>query len=102
VTFIPAISGKSAVPRKDGHVPSYWVRPGEYLMIRVTVTVPKHVTVTTLWFGISTGTWGNGPRGRPVGMNPILAHYHQRLSAGSHAWPCAGISRNAALALACT
>lgn len=84
VTFTPAINGKTAVLRKDGHVPRYRVRSGEPLMMRVTVTVPKHVRVTALWFGISTGTWGNGPNGRPVGMNPILAHYHQPLSAGSH------------------
>jgi hypothetical protein len=84
VTFIPTINGKAAVLRKDGHVPRYRVRSGESLMMRVTVTVPKHVRVTALWFGISTGTWGNGPKGRPIGMNPILAHYHQPLSAGSH------------------
>ena len=53
-------------------------------MIHVVVTVPTHVRVTALRFAISTGTWGNGPQGRPVGMNPILAHYHQPLSAGSH------------------
>lgn len=84
MTFIPTINGKTAVPRKDGHVPSYRVRSGENLMMRVRVTVPKHVKVTALWFGISTGTWGNGAQGRPAGMNPILAHYHQPLSAGSH------------------
>jgi hypothetical protein len=53
-------------------------------MMRVTVTVPEHVTVTALWFGTSTGTWGNGPQGRPVGIDPILAHYQQPPSAGSH------------------
>ena len=84
VTFIPTINGKSAVLRKDGHVPSYRVRSGEHLIMRVTVTVPEHVRVTALWFGISTGTWGSGPKGRPIDMNPILAHYHQPLSAGSH------------------
>lgn len=83
VTFIPTINGQSAVLRKDGHVPRYQVRPGEYLMMRVAVTVPKHVKVTALWFGISTGTWGGGPNG-PIGMNPILAHYRQPLPAGSH------------------
>lgn len=84
VTFTPAINGKPAVPRQDGHVPSYRVRPGEYLVMSVAVTVPEHVRVTVLWLGISNGTWGNGPEG-PVGMNPILAHYRQPLSAGSHA-----------------
>jgi len=84
VTFIAAINGKSAPPRKDGHLPSYRVSAGRYLVMRVTVTVPRHVKVTALWLGISTGTWGNGPRGRPVGMSPVLAHYHQPLSTGSH------------------
>jgi len=83
VAFTPAINGVSFAPRKDGHVHSYWVRPGEHLVMRVAVTVPTHVTITALWFGISTGTWGNGPGG-PIGMNPILAHYRQVLSAGSH------------------
>jgi hypothetical protein len=84
VTFVPAINGVSFAPRTDGHVPSYRVRHGEHLVMRVAVTVPEHVTITALWFGISTGTWGSGPDGNPVGMNPILAHYTLRLSAGSH------------------
>lgn len=84
VTFIPTINGVSFAPRTDGHVPSYRVRPREHLMMRVAVTVPKNVTITALWFGISTGTWGSGPNGSPVGMNPVLAHYTLPLSAGSH------------------
>jgi hypothetical protein len=84
VTFIPTINGKTAALRKDGHVPRYRVGSGASLTIHVTVTVPKHVKVTALWFGISTGTWGSGPEGRPVGMNPVLAQFHQPLSAGSH------------------
>ena len=84
VTFIPIVNGNPAVLRKDGHVPSYLVHSGEYLVMRVAVVVPKDVRITTLWFGVSTGTWGTGPNGRPTGMNPILAHYAQPLSAGSH------------------
>lgn len=84
VTFIPTINGQTAVLSKDGHVPQYHVRSGASLIVRVTVTVPKHVKITALWFGISTGTWGNGPKGRPAGMNPILARFLQPLSAGSH------------------
>jgi hypothetical protein len=84
VMFIPIVHGKPAVLRKDGHVPSYRVRSGEYLVIRVAVVVPKHVKITALWFGVSTGTWGTGPQGHPTGMNPILAHYAQPLPAGSH------------------
>jgi|SRR5262249_28735541 len=83
VAFIPTINGVSFAPRKDGHVPRYRVRPGEHLVMHVAVTVPTHVTITALWFGISTGTWGGGPNG-PTGMSPILAHYTLPLSAGSH------------------
>lgn len=83
VTFIPTINGKSAALREDGHVPSYRVRPGEYLVMSVAVTVPKHLTVTALWFGISTGILGGGPGGTGS-MRPILAHYRQPLPAGSH------------------
>jgi len=82
--FIPIVNGKPAVLRKDGHAPSYRIRSGEYLVMRVAVVVPKDVRITTLWFGVSTGTWGTGPNGRPTGMNPILAHYAQPLPAGSH------------------
>jgi len=84
VTFTPTINGVAAVLRKDGHVHRYRVHPGEDLVMRIAVTVPQHVTITALWFGISTGRWGSGPKGRPVGMQPILAHYNQPLSAGSH------------------
>jgi len=35
VAFIPTINGASFVPRKDGHVPSYRVRPGEHLVMRI-------------------------------------------------------------------
>ena len=84
VMFIPIVNGKPAVLRKDGHVPSYRVRSGEYLVMRVAVVVPNHVRITALWFGVSTGTWGTGPKGRPTGMHPILAHYAQPLPAGSH------------------
>lgn len=83
VTFIPTVNGVSFAPRKDGHVPRYRVRPGEHLVMRVVVTVPQHVRVMALWFGISTGTWGSGPNGL-TGMNPILAHYTLPLSTGSH------------------
>jgi hypothetical protein len=82
VTFIPTVNGKVAAPREDGHVPSYRVRPGEHLAITVAVTVPRQLTVTELWFGISTGVVGGGPNGTGS-MHPILAHYRQPLSAGT-------------------
>ena len=57
-------------------MPSYRVRPGEDLVMRIAVTVPKHVRVTALWLGVSQGTWGNGPKG-PIGMSPVLAKLRQ-------------------------
>ena len=51
--------------------------------MRVTVIVPRRLTVTALWFGISTGTLGGGPDGTGS-MHPVLAHYPQYLSAGTH------------------
>jgi len=83
VVFTPTINGVSFPPRKDGHVPRIRVHPGEHLVIHVTMTVPRHVTITALWFGISADGWGDGPNG-PTGMNPVLAHYTQPLSTGSH------------------
>jgi hypothetical protein len=83
VIFTPTINGKTAVPRKDGHVPGYRVRPDEHLVMRIAVTVPRHVRVTALWFGVSNGTVLGGQNGT-AGMNPILAHYRQPLLAGSH------------------
>jgi hypothetical protein len=83
VTFTAAINGTSAANRNDGSAPGYQVRPGEYLAMRVAVTVPGHVRVTALWFGISEGSYGYGPQG-PTGMNPVLDHYSQPLSAGSY------------------
>jgi hypothetical protein len=64
--------------------PGFPVRPGENLVMRVAVTVPKHFRVTSLWLGISGSTWGTGPGGRPIDMHPILAHSRQPLSAGVH------------------
>jgi hypothetical protein len=83
VTFIPTIDGKSAVPRKDGHVPRYRVRSGEYLVMRVAVTVPRHTTVTALSLGISTESYGGSPQ-HPIGVHLILAHSRQPLAAGLH------------------
>jgi hypothetical protein len=83
VTFTPTVNGKVAARRKDGHAPSYRVRPGEHLAMTVAVTVPRHLTITELWFGISTGILGGGPNGTGS-MHPIVAHYRQPLSAGTH------------------
>jgi hypothetical protein len=83
VTFIPTVNGQSAVLPGNGSLPRYHVRPRERLVVKVAVTVPRHLTVTALWFGISTGILGGGPDGTGS-MHPILAHYRHPLSAGLH------------------
>src|SRR5262249_60724384 len=73
-------------PRPEAcHVPRFGVGLGGDLLMRVTVTVPRHVTLRALWFGISAGGWGEGPNG-PTGMNEALAHSSLPLSTGSHAF----------------
>ena len=84
LTYVMTINGQSVSLPKGGPVPRYHVRPGEHLLMKVAVTVPRHLRVMALWLGISTGTWGSGPKGRPVGMHPVLAHSRQSLSAGVH------------------
>ena len=86
VVFTPAINGILAAPGKNGHIRSYQVRSGERVVVRLAVTVPAHLRLSALWFGISDGTWGSGPGGRPTGMRPILAHYSAPLPAGTHAF----------------
>lgn len=81
--FTPTFNGQPAVLPANGSPPRHHVRPGERLVVKVAVTVPQHFTVTALWFGISTGMLGGGPNGTGS-MHPILAHYRQPLSAGSH------------------
>jgi hypothetical protein len=83
VTFTPTVNGQPAVLPKNGSPARYHVRPGERLVVKVAVTVPRHFTVTALWFGISTEILGGGPDGTNS-MHPLLAHYRQPLSAGSH------------------
>jgi hypothetical protein len=78
VTFTPTVNGQPAVRPRTGGPHRYHVRPGERLVVKVAVTVPRHLTVTALWFGISTGILGGGPNGTGS-MHPILAHYRQPL-----------------------
>jgi hypothetical protein len=53
-------------------------------MVRVAVAVPRHLRLTALWLGISSGEWGADRKGRPIGMKPILAHSTDPLAAGVH------------------
>lgn len=82
LTYAMTINGKPVSFPRNGTTPSYHVHPGEHLLMTVAVTVPQHLRITALWLGISTGIWGNGPKGHPTGMHPILAHTRQPLSTG--------------------
>ncbi len=84
LTYVLTINGQSVSFPKNGTTPIYHVRLGEHLLITVAVIVPRHLTTTALWLGISTDTWGNGPKGRPIGMHPILSHTRHPLPAGMH------------------
>jgi hypothetical protein len=83
LTYVMTINGQTASLLKHGHVPSYHVRPGERLVMRVAVIVPRNVTVTALWLGIFKGCFGGGMNGTGC-MEPILTHSRQPLPAGSH------------------
>lgn len=84
LTYVMTINGQSISYSDRSPRPSYRVRAGEHLLMTVAVTVPRRLRVAALWLGISTGTWGSGPGGRPTGMKPILAYSRKPLSAGVH------------------
>ncbi len=91
LTYVLTINGQSVSFPKNGTTPIYHVRLGEHLLITVAVIVPRHLTTTALWLGISTDTWGNGPKGRPIGMHPILSHTRHPQECTRSG--CAGVSR---------
>lgn len=84
-SYVLTINGRSHVRPQKGPVPSYHIRRGEHVDITVEIRVPRHLTMSQLRLGISTGTWGNSPDG-PVGLHPILASFRRSLSPGSHAF----------------
>ncbi len=93
VTFTVTVNGRTRpdpVSNVTGHQPQFSVTPAEQLRISVSVHVPAHVTLTTVWLGISAGSWGGSP-GRPAGMDPALLHTRARLGPGPHRfrvrWP---------------
>ena len=85
VKFTATVNGQPDSPAANGSPAGFRVRPGERMLIRVTVTVPRRLTVTALWFGISTGALGGGPNGTGS-MHPVLAHYRQQLPPGTNAF----------------
>lgn len=71
---------------------TFIVGPGQSIKIAIELTVPKHVTITALWFGISTGTYGfTQPMGsygnvdaRPLGIQQLLGYTRGALGTGRH------------------
>ena len=83
VTFIVTANGRAASPSRNG--PRLNVRAGRVAVINVVVSVPRRARVSALWLGISTGSVGGGPNG-PSGVDPVLVHSRQVLTAGRHSF----------------
>ena len=83
LTYVLTVNGHSVPGGRDGAAPRIRVRPGERLHIDVAVTLPGHVTVRTLWLGISATSYGFSHH-RPAGLNPILAVSREPMRAGPH------------------
>ena len=85
VSFAMTVNGRAASLPRDGSPPRFSVQAGQHLVINVAMAVPRRATVSELWLGISTGALGSGPKG-PIGIDPILAHSRQLLTAGRHSF----------------
>ncbi|MGH3121806.1 MAG: hypothetical protein ACRDND_12390 [Streptosporangiaceae bacterium] len=83
MTFAVTVNGRPAAPSRN--LPRLDIRAGRLVVISVTVAVPKRARVSALWLGISTGTVGGGTNG-PTGVDPILVHSRQVLTAGPHSF----------------
>jgi hypothetical protein len=83
VTFIVTANGRAASPSRN--LPRLNVRAGRLVVINVVVSVPRRARVSALWLGISTGTIGGSPNG-PTGVDPLLVHSRQVLTAGRHSF----------------
>lgn len=86
LSYAVTVNGRSRPFARNGSAPKFSVHPGEHLTIRLSVTVPAHHKVTTLWLGISKGLFSPPGRGgrRPAGMHPVLAHTATPLTSGPH------------------
>jgi hypothetical protein len=69
---------------KNGEAPRIQVRPGQHVLIKVVVTLPRNIKVTALWLGISSGPYGFSQKHRPANLDPILARSRKTLTGGSH------------------
>jgi hypothetical protein len=86
--FIVSVNGRLT----DGPAQTFNVPPGQPVRIEVEIIVPNQLTITDLWIGISTGTYGfartKGTYGnvgvRPVGIEHLLGRFRTPLAAGRH------------------
>jgi hypothetical protein len=83
VTFTVSVNGRHPSPSRN--LPHLNVRAGRLVVINVVMGVPGRARVSALWLGISTGTVGAGPKG-PTGVDPVLVHSRQMLTAGRHSF----------------
>ena len=83
VTFTMTVNGRPSSPSRN--LPRLNVRTGRLVVISVVMTVPGRARVSALWLGVSTGTVGVGPDG-PTGVDPVLVHSRQTLTAGRHSF----------------
>jgi hypothetical protein len=83
VTFTVTVNGRPSSPSRN--LPRLNVHAGRLVVINVVMGVPGQARVSALWLGISTGTIGAGPNG-PTGVDPILVHSRQMLTAGRHSF----------------
>jgi hypothetical protein len=83
VTFTVTANGRPSSPSRN--LPRLNIRAGRLVVINVVVSVPRRARVSALWLGISTGTVGGGPNG-PTGVDPVLVHSRQMLTAGLHSF----------------
>jgi hypothetical protein len=87
LSYAVTVNGQASASQENEPPPSFTVASGERLSIRVSVIVPAHDQVTSLWLGIAEGAFGPGlGEQRPIGVQPILAHVQEPLTPGRHSF----------------
>jgi hypothetical protein len=84
LTYALTINGRPVPVARSGVAPRVHVQPGQHVLIKVAVTLPRNIKITALWLGISAGPFGFSQEHRPANLNPILARAHEPLTGGPH------------------
>jgi hypothetical protein len=84
LTYALTINGRPVPPAKNGEAPRIRVQPGQQVLIKVAVTLPRNIKTTALSLGISAGPFGFNRKHRPANLNPVLARTHETLTGGPH------------------